>query len=284
MFSAGAYTARFLKTGRWPRWPFFSFAGLTWLDGGGFTILNKFGRYPWSVGNYANLVALLKPMHWATLDFPCEPDITRALGLMTNADRITQTVTLAQECAYYEDMLPGVMVPVIQGYTLNEYKACIDLYHERNLIRDYMAVGSMCRRISDHDLHILIPGITEYAWAAGAQRLHYFGLKVDRSLLDLSEFIYSRDSAAILDDRSPDLRAARGGRRFPRGQAEKRAVVERFFETLDHFGLRYIENRVTGRVPLHLVEHPDAACMGDGLYIDHGEYLYILMDSPDGVG
>lgn len=239
MFSAGAFTAKLLKTGRWARWKFFPFVGRTWLDGGGFTLLNTYGEYPFSNQTYLNLVAFLKPDYYATLDYPCEPDISRALSLMSNHERIEATVDMAAEILYWAEMVDSQPVPVIQGFALDEYRYCIDLYHQRGLIRPYMAVGSMCRRLSSRELNKLIPGITEHARDAGVERLHYFGLKVDRALLDLDEFIWSRDSAAILDDRAPDLRAARGGRRFPRGQEEKRLVVERFMETLDEFKLSY---------------------------------------------
>lgn len=242
MFSASAYVPRFLKDGAWPRWRFFSFAGLRWLDGGGYNLLNQFGEYPFTVANWLNLVAMTNPHHYATLDYPCEPDISRQLGLMSNQQRIEATVQKARECLDYDEMVQAQAVPVIQGYSLDEYRYCIDLHAQAGTIREYMAVGSMCRRLSSAELNVLIPGIHEHARQAGVKRLHFFGLKVDRALDDLREFIYSRDSAAILDDRNKELRARRNGRRFPRGQDEKRAVVEHFCSILDEMELKYVSD------------------------------------------
>lgn len=239
MFSASAFTPRFLRDGKWPRWPFFPFAGHTWADGGGFNLLNLYGEYPFSVANWMNLVAFLGADYCATLDYPCEPDISRRLGLMTNEDRLRATVERARECLEYSEMIDTQIVPVIQGYSLNEYRHCVDLHHRAGTIRGYMAVGSMCRRLSSGELHTLILGIYDYARQAGVERLHFFGLKVDRALDGLGGFIWSRDSAAILDSRNAELRRQRNGRRFPRGQEEKRLVVNDFLATLDQMGLEY---------------------------------------------
>jgi len=241
MFSASAFTARFLKDGKWPRWRFFPFAGRTWADGGGFNLLNLYGEYPFTVANWMNLVAFLGADYCATLDYPCEPDISRQLGLMTNEDRLQATVERARECLEYSEMLDTQIVPVIQGFSLGEYRRCIDLHSRAGTIREYMAVGSMCRRLSSNKLHELIPGIYSHARQAGVKRLHFFGLKADRALGDLSEFIWSRDSAAVLDSRNADLRKQRKGRRFPRGQAEKQLVVADFLKTLEKMELQYLK-------------------------------------------
>ena len=240
MFSASAYVPRFIQDGKWPRWRFFSFAGRRWLDCGGFNLLNQYGEYPFTVPNWLNLVAQLKPYYWATLDYPCEPEISRSLGLMSNRERIEATVGRSRECLDYAEMVEGQPVPVIQGYSLDEYRHCIDLHAQAGTIREYMAVGSMCRRLSSAELNILIPGIYEHVRQAGVERLHFFGLKVDRALTPLRQFIHSRDSAAILDSRCNVLRAQRDGRRFPRGQDEKRIVVEHFCSTLDEMELKYV--------------------------------------------
>jgi hypothetical protein len=215
--------------------------GIRWLDCGGFTMLNKFGDYPFSVDNYANLVARLKPHYYATMDYPCEPEISRSLGLMTNNDRIHATVEKAAELAFWENQLSGSMVPVIQGYHLEEYLHCLDLYDQAGLIRDYMAVGSMCRRISDKELGRLIPGIYHAAQRLGVFKLHFFGLKLSPSLEIYSDMIYSRDSAVAMDSYDNEIRTQREGRRFPRGQKEKQENFEVFLRRLDDLGLNYIE-------------------------------------------
>jgi hypothetical protein len=213
-------------------------SGLRWLDSGGFTALNKYGDYPFSISRYLNLVAMLKPDYYATLDYPCEPNISRTLHKMTNAERILATVENSKQQLDMETMVGfGQCVPVIQGFTLDEYKSCIDAHAKAGTLRDYMAVGSMCRRIGNDELHRLIPGIAEYAKQANVTRLHFFGLKLSPQLAQLREHIYSQDSAVALDSYDKELRIARGGRRWPVGMPEKKAAFESFLERLSSLGL-----------------------------------------------
>jgi hypothetical protein len=223
---------------RWPRQ-----TGSKWLDSGGFTLLNRFGDYPFTMMQYINFVCWMRPQYFASMDYPCEPNISRSLSLMSNQERIEKTVDNALFMSDWEDYTMSKLVPVIQGYTLDEYLTCIALYRQRGLIRDYMAVGSMCRRISNVELHNLIPIIYEAATAAGCKRLHYFGLKLSRDLIDLAPYIYSRDSAVALDAYDPELRRERGGRRWPRGPAEKKAAFLSFLHRVDGLGLSYRTER-----------------------------------------
>lgn len=217
--------------------------GLRWLDSGGFTMLNKYGDYPFAADEYMNLVARLRPHYYASMDYPCEPEISRRLGLQTNFERIIKTIENTRRLSEWDNHVYSELVPVIQGYSLDEYKFCIDQYHQAGLIREYMAVGSMCRRISSDELHRLIPGIYEHAISASVKRLHFFGLKLDKNLDDLSDLIWSRDSAVALDAYDSDLRASRDGRRWPRGQEEKQAAFISFLGRLDGFIWRYDHER-----------------------------------------
>lgn len=237
MYSAGGFWDEKMK--QWRRQSYQKRFGLTWLDSGGYTLLNKYGDYPFSVINYANLVAKLRPNYYATMDYPCEPEISRNLGLMSNRDRIQATVKNAITLADWQSQIPGQMVPVIQGYELEEYLYCLDLYDKAGLISDYMAVGSMCRRISDEQLGELIPGIYYAAQKLGCYKLHFFGLKLSQSLELYTDMIYSRDSAVILDNYDKGLRDKMAGRRWPRGQAEKKMVFKSFLDRLDKLGLSY---------------------------------------------
>lgn len=216
--------------------------GLKWLDCGGFTALNNYNDYPFSVVNYANLIARLRPDYYATMDYPCEPEISRSLSLMTNGDRIKTTVENAVKLSEYEKQLPGIMVPIIQGYTLEEYLHCLHLHGRAGTIRDYMAVGSMCRRISNDELSKLIPGIYYAAQKAGCSKLHFFGLKLSAALEPYHDMIWSRDSAVIFMSASKKLRKQMGGRRFPKGQKEKKMVFYDFLAKVNNMGLNYAKN------------------------------------------
>lgn len=213
--------------------------GLTFLDCGGFTLLNNYGDYPFSVINYANLVARLRPNYYATMDYPCEPEISRELELTSNQERIRATVKNAVALAEWEDHLPGRMVPVIQGYDLDEYIYCLDQYDQAGLIRPYMAVGSMCRRISDTQLAELIPGIYYAARSRGCDNLHFFGLKMTESITTYNDMIYSRDSAAVLASYHGHIRRQRNWRRFPKSKKEKEDQFMAFLDKCQKMDLNY---------------------------------------------
>jgi len=234
MYSA----AGFWDAGEWRRKRFPKKSGLRFLDCGGFTMLNKHGEYPFTTVNFMNLVAFLRPDYYVPLDYPCEPGISRNLGLMTNEQRIKKTVKNAAEMVQWETHVKGQMVPVIQGYTLDEYKRCIDAHADAGTMREYMAVGSMCRRLSNDELHNLITGIAQYAEGV---RLHFFGLKLSPALANLRELIYSQDSAVAMDAYDKKLRMARDGRRWPRGQIEKKIAFESFLRRLRKLNLEYLE-------------------------------------------
>ena len=215
--------------------------GLRFLDSGGYLMLLKYGHYPFSVVNYANLVARLNPTFYATMDFACEPDLIsqESVRLRSVASRIEGTVKNAVKLAEWEGQLPGQMVPVIQGYTIDDYLHCLKLHNEAGTIRDYMAVGSMCRRTDGNEISEIVTQLFYAANRYGVYKLHYFGLKLSPNLEPLEGFIWSRDSAVALDAYDPALRAKRGGRRWPKGQGEKEEAFISFLGRLDALRLNY---------------------------------------------
>lgn len=240
MYSAGSFWDE--DKSEWRKGKKFKkFFGRKFLDSGGYLMLLKYGYYPFSVDSYANLIARLEPNFYASMDYACEPDLIdqNKTRYPTVESRIRETVKNAKALSFWEDILPGKMLPVIQGYTLDEYLECIELYKQSEMIRDYMAVGSMCRRIDQGELNKLIPGIHKAFIDAGGKHLHFFGLKLSPDLCPLDKFIYSRDSAVSLDSYDPLLRKKRGGRRYPKGQLEKKEAFRSFLGRLDSLGLKY---------------------------------------------
>lgn len=236
MFSAAGFWDHY----SWRSKKFPKGCGLKWLDCGGFNLLNKYEDYPFQVVSYACLIAKLRPHYYATMDYPCEPEINRSCSLENNKDRIRETVNNACELAEYESELRGQLVPVIQGYALDEYISCLKLYDKVGMIREYMAVGSMCRRLSSQELNGLIPEIYYAAKSLGVKRLHFFGLKLSPDLISLSYYIHSRDSAVAMDSYDSDLRTNMNGRRWPKGQAEKEKTFLSFLNRAKSLGLNYL--------------------------------------------
>lgn len=230
MYSAGGAwdnAARQFRVRRFPKK-----SGSRWLDCGGFTMLNKHGDYPFSLDTFANFVAAVQPDYYTSPDYPCEPEITRSLRLATNLCRIEKTVeTSVSWVSDLEMMLSprSQMVPTIQGWALEEYKRCLDLYAEAGLIRGYMAVGSMCTRSNSRQIGEIVQGVHRHAQQLGVRRLHFFGLKMSRELDGLQPYIWSRDSAAALFAGNATLKDKWGGR-WPRTVAHRREAFVDFFQ------------------------------------------------------
>lgn len=236
------YSAAAFWTGDgWRRERFPKQAGMRWLDSGGYLLLNRYGRYPFSADNLANLVSHLQPDYYASKDYPCEPNISRGMaGLMTNEERIRATVLAAVEQAELETLVGSrpQLVPVIQGYTLDEYVFCLDLYREAGLLRPYMAVGSMCRRASSSELERLLPALHDYAKSLGVYWLHLFGLRLSRQVRAVSAYIWSQDSAAVFFAADRKTREEWGGR-FPKTVMQKQAAFVFFWARVADSELLY---------------------------------------------
>lgn len=255
-------------------------SGLRWLDCGGFTMLNKYEDYPFGIDWYLNFVAQVQPDYYATMDYPCEPDISRGM-VKTNRERIEATVANAVRVLEMGDMVqPATAVPVIQGYSLDEYLLCLDLHQQAGTIRPYMAVGSMCNRSNDAELETLVPAIHEAAVAHGVHRLHWFGLKLSSATFGLQEYIYSRDSAATYYAPTEAVKAAWGGNRWAKTPAQKRQAYEILFDRAHEAELVYS----------HVAQHACPECDSVQVCPDEADWAWLcadcghLFEMEDGAG
>jgi len=201
------------------------------LDSGGFSLLNKYGEYPFTINEYIKLVLHYNPDHVAIMDYPCEPSINRN-RIKTNKERIEKTLDNTIKAIRMEWMCELTQfVPVIQGYTLDEYKYCIDRMLELDIFQDhdYVAVGTMCRRMGNNELRRLIFGITNYVWSTQPNtKFHFFGLKLT-ALRDFicAERIYSCDSMAW------DIKHIDRTRMYPRTEGEKIDCLDHYLKKID---------------------------------------------------
>lgn len=186
------------------------------LDSGGFSFFTRKGDYPFTIEEYIDLIKYYHPQYAAIMDYPCEPELTIG-DVRTRIDRtIENTQKIFRFCEVHnktQKMEPlsispffvsscvdheTEIVPVIQGYELEDYKYCVDQMCALGLIRPYMAVGSICRRVSIKELRKLVVGIADYVGAVNPDvKLHYFGLKKS-ALKDpaINQRVYSCDSMA----------------------------------------------------------------------------------------
>lgn len=165
------------------------------LDSGGFQFIRQLGRYPCTTKEYLNKVGFLQPDIFVIQDWMCEPGQVERTGLSIR-EHIRRTVEnylyiLELEEGASSD-IKGYCLPVIQGWELDDYFSCIDLYEDYGLIAPYMAVGSVCRRGKTEEIKEIIEGIHA---AIPKVRLHGLGVK-KQVLKECSDMLHSCDTAA----------------------------------------------------------------------------------------
>lgn len=173
------------------------------MDSGAFTEISQHGRYRHSAEQYAREAA-----RWASpklkaivsQDYMCEPFILKKTGL-TVAEHQRLTVERYDELVFCWDLLtaandnPPPVMPVLQGWTVDDYLAHLDLYGSRLKPGMWVGVGSVCKRQGD------VQQIETILQAIKAKRpdlrLHGFGVKLTalRSPI-VRALLYSADSMA----------------------------------------------------------------------------------------
>lgn len=114
------------------------------LDSAGFVAATVYGDYRWTVSQYLDLVASYPWTWWAAMDYCCEPQIAgdrplRILRIAGTAHRLAQCQVEARRRG-----LPQPM-PVLQGWTADEYKLCAE-WLPLVEFPELIGIGSVCRR------------------------------------------------------------------------------------------------------------------------------------------
>ena len=164
------------------------------LDSGGFTELSMYGNWRTSEDEYVRDVGRFHfevgQLEWvAPMDWMCEDFVLRKTGL-TVRDHQLLTVRNFQRL---RARLGPIVVPVLQGQTVDDYLRCVELYERGgyDLPRERLvAVGTVCRRSQNLEAVAILRPL-----AALGLRLHAFGIKGE-SLRLLGDDLASADSLA----------------------------------------------------------------------------------------
>lgn len=169
-------------------------ARMSWaLDSGGFTELSMNGAWTVTAAEYARAVRRyadeIGRMDWAApQDWMCEPWIVEKTGLSV-AEHQRRTVANFLEL---RELVPEV-VPSIQGWLLDDYRRCLDMYRDAGVdLTTYptVAIGSVCRRQATSEIGEIVS-----AMSAEGLRLHGFGVK-SLGLRKYGQHLTSADSMA----------------------------------------------------------------------------------------
>lgn len=161
------------------------------LDSGGFTELNLYGRWETSEADYIRDVrrfAQDEYLEWvAPQDWMCEPSVL-AKTRLTVAEH--QELTVANFRTLRAHLGP-LVIPVLQGWTLDDYHRCWELYERRgvDLEREpLVGLGSICRRQNMAEAGRIVRSLQPL-------NLHAFGVKLT-GLESFGDALASADSMA----------------------------------------------------------------------------------------
>jgi hypothetical protein len=164
------------------------------LDSGGYTELHTHGAWSVTVDQYAAEVRRFEQqiglLDWcAPMDWMCEPSVLMRTGLSVEEHQ-RRTV---ENFIRLRELVGGMVAPVVQGWTLNEYLACVEQYEARGVsLADerLVAVGSVCRRGADNEIVRILDRL-----AREQLRLHAFGVR-SSALERAADCLVSADSMA----------------------------------------------------------------------------------------
>jgi len=206
------------------------------LDSGGFTELTLYGGWQTTHSEYAEAVARYSSeigrLAWASpQDWMCEPFMLARTGLTVERH---QALTVNNYCTLRQ-LAPGLpFIPVLQGWQLADYEACIGRYSAAGVdltATPLVGLGSVCRRQATGEIGAIVTEL-----AAAGLHLHGFGVK-RRGLADYADSLASADSMAwsFAARRRPALAGCAGHRNCancPRYALAWRAEIARDLDGL----------------------------------------------------
>lgn len=164
-------------------------------DSGGFTELSTYGA--WTVSPVEYVAALRRyrdeigRLRWAApQDWMTEPWITAKTGLTVAEHQKRTTANLLELRALAPD-LP--IIPVLQGWELDDYRRHLDAYANAGIdlsAEPVVGLGTVCRRQATGEIGAIV-----WTLARSGMRLHGFGVKLD-GLRQYGYLLISADSQA----------------------------------------------------------------------------------------
>jgi len=176
------------------------------LDSGGFTELQRNGRWTLSVDDYVTFVKRIKRhygrrLHWvAPQDWMCEPIVlnggvgaggVRFVGTKLSIE--THQKRTVKNFVALRKKLGPLVVPVLQGWKVTDYWRCEQMYRDAGVdlgSENVVAVGSVCRRQNTDEAATIMETL-----ASDGLRLHGFGFK-KQGIVRCSKVLVSADSMA----------------------------------------------------------------------------------------
>jgi hypothetical protein len=153
-----------------------------------------YGAWQTSPGDYARAILRYRDeigsLAWAApQDWMCEPPILAKTGRVI---AFHQAATVASVLELRQ-LVGLIVIPVLQGWELRDYVACVELYRDEGLdltTEPVVGLGSVCRRQGTRTIAAIVSELAGYGLA-----LHGFGIKT-KGLTVYASQLTSADSMA----------------------------------------------------------------------------------------
>ena len=158
------------------------------MDSGAFSVILKYGKYPFTPEEYASGIEKWHPDIAWTMDYPCEPSVQKRGGYNP---KTAQEMTIDNQIRLLDLNVDTQMV--VQGWEIPDYLANLDRIKEQGLLTEHLGIGSICRRGQVKEIARIIRAVHNNV--PEGIKLHGFGIKV--SVLkdtDAKFELYSADS------------------------------------------------------------------------------------------
>ena len=158
------------------------------LDSGAYSVILKYGKYPFSPEEYSRGIEKWHPDIAWTMDYPCEEKVREAGGYNPLT---AQDMTNDNQIKLLDQGVNTQMV--VQGYKPEEYLVNLDKIKSAGLLTEHLGIGSICRRGQLREIARIIRLIHNNvpAWV----KLHGFGIKTSvLTQTDAKFYLYSADS------------------------------------------------------------------------------------------
>ncbi|WP_135830656.1 deazapurine DNA modification protein DpdA family protein [Halorussus halobius] len=145
------------------------------VDSGGFQATTAWDlSYPYSVRDLFEWAAEIGADEVALPDFACEPELHDT----TPEERVTRTVEKHCQAldVFQAEPWPFEVLPVLQGWEPDDYRRCARLFERHDLVRDRMAIGTVCKRDDPSKIGEVLDACED---VLGYRRWHLFGLTLN---------------------------------------------------------------------------------------------------------
>lgn len=107
------------------------------LDSGAFGSAYWDGGYTYGPDDYLRQVEKVMPDWWVTMDYPCEPNIMTGTPIRQRIEQTIENTKILCTAPF------SGFLPVIQGWTIDDYLYCVKRMEEEGLILPVMGIGSI---------------------------------------------------------------------------------------------------------------------------------------------